>query len=165
MSRLPSLLDDIETSAGAPETTHTGVGMLARLRLFLSSGVGLTTIAVLAAFALTFVGWRAWSFAGAGGPDWPRIRVMDPDTGDLRWVEVRPGRTLPYRNPKTGTDSMYPVEYCFDNQCGGLGGTPNVLNVFLGIDGPTSCRVCGHTIVGHNPRPPEFNGVTPADQR
>lgn len=166
MSKLPSLLESDETSGGAKPSRgeeKVGASLSERLRHAASTPAGRIVFALIVLAALAFGGYRILSAVGSGGADWPRIRVMDPETGDLRWQAVRPGETMPYLNPRTGERSMYIVEYCFDNTCGPTGGTPVVLNNYLGIDAPTKCPSCGATVTPHNPRPEAYAATPPAD--
>lgn len=163
MSKLSSLLDDDTATTGAESASASGTPLMERIRNAALTPAGRAVLVVVVLGALAFGGYRMYSAIGSGGAAWPRIRVMDPATGDMRWQEVRPGESMPYVNPRTGERSMYIVEYCFDNECGPAGGTPVVLNNFLGVDGPMVCPRCGATVTPHNPRPAEYAGVQPSD--
>lgn len=165
---MPSLLTDEradqETASsrkrggrGRIATARDSLNRLARSKAGVSAGLVLCVAVV--AFALARVG----GVVADDQPQWPRIRVMDKQTGDLRWKRVAPQAEFPYRNPKTGERSMYPVEYCFYNECGPAGGTPVILNDYLGKEGPTTCPRCGEEVHAHNPRPSEYVGVKPDD--
>ena len=130
--------------------------MREKIQEFLQSpvgkGIGIALLVVITAFLLL----RVNSFMKSGDVIRNEVRVMNPDTRQLRWIAVG-------KNPP---DGFHYVEYCFNNECGPAGGTPVVLNGLLGRpDVPTVCPVCGDRVVAHNPRPEEFEGVTPKDQR
>ncbi len=166
MSKLPSLMDDKAPQSGANSNTkdaNSKPPVLERLRHAVATPTGRAVFGIVILAALAFGGYRIFGAVNSGGADWPRIRVMDPETRDLRWQDVRPGATMPYVNPRTGERSMYVVEYCFANECGPAGGTPAVLNNYLDKEGPTICTKCGATVTAHNPRPAEYASVQPAD--
>ena len=162
MSRMPSLIDETdEAPSGA--SRGGGASLSERVRHFFATPAGKATLGALVLGALAFGGYRFFGAVGSGGAEWPRIRVMDPETRDLRWQEVKPGERMPYVNPKTGERTMYVVEYCFDNACGPNGGTPVVLNNYLNIDEPTTCPECSAEVRPHNPRPQQYANAQPAD--
>jgi len=94
---------------------------------------------------------------GVAGPSesWPRVRIMHAETGQLRWLQTGPSATMP--------EGYYPIEYCFENQCGPDGGTPVILNSRLGNQDPTTCPKCGARVSPHNPRPEGYESTIPAD--
>ncbi len=160
MSRMPSLLDE-ETAGptGAQPKKESSGGRSG----FLASPTGRV---VLGAFFVLAIGFGVFRILGAVGGDaaeWPEVRIMDPETGDLCWITAKPGEYMPFLNPKTGERSMYPAEYCFNNECGPAGGTPVVLNIVRGIEGETRCPRCGDPVKSHNPRPDEYMTAIPAD--
>lgn len=106
--------------------------------------------------SLVILGWLLWtSFARsddiAAGRD-----AIDSETKEIFKITMgRDFKGFPAINPKTGKNTLYPVERCYWNQCGKIkGGTPVILNDYLGILGPTKCPTCGKKVVGHNPLPP-----------
>lgn len=126
------------------------------VKAWLDSTAGKITVAIGVLLVAVFVTWRTLSFAGVGEGSWQQIRLMNPQTGEMRWLRV---------GAKTMPDGFYPVEYCFDNECGPAGGTPVVLNVYLGSKEPTHCPKCGALVEAHNRRPPEYANTIPKDQR
>lgn len=115
-------------------------------------GIGIAVLVIIAAFVLL----RLKSFMNAGDLIRNDARVMNPETRQMRWVAI--GKQPP--------EGFYPVEYCFENECGPAGGTPVVLNGNLGRPNePTVCPVCGAPVVAHNPRPEEYAETVPKDQR
>ncbi len=130
-------------------------GLKQRLKRFARSGAGKSGAVILFLVVVGFAGWRAMGFFGGESNDWQRYRYMNPDTGELTWVYV--GGNAPA--------GFHPVEYCFQNQCGPAGGTPVVLNVYMGKHERTLCPKCGARVVGHNPRPDEYASAIPIDQQ
>lgn len=128
-----------------------------RWRQWLNSNGGRAAIGLGFVLIIAFAVWRTWSAARDAQPQWPRVRLMNAETGELRWFRTGEGKKLPV--------GYHPIEYCFQNECGPAGGTPVVLNVYLGKKDPTHCPKCGALVVGHNPRPPEYVGVLPAAER
>jgi len=166
---MPSLLEDDQTggASSSSQRSRSAGDRIASLRNIINlaarSKAGVAFGLVLFGAIVLFAVGRMGDVVAENQPQWPRLRVMDAETGDLRWKRVSPGADFPYINPKTGQRSMYPVEYCFHNQCGPEGGTPVILNSHLGKEGPTQCPRCGEKVVAHNPRPPEYEGVKPDD--
>ncbi|MCB9851379.1 MAG: hypothetical protein H6817_11820, partial [Phycisphaerales bacterium] len=73
--------------------------------------------------------------------------LMDINTGDLFDFEVSPDwGPYPHKNPKTGTETLYPIEWCYNRECGSKGGTAVILNGWLGKKEPTYCPVCGSLV-------------------
>lgn len=98
-------------------------------------------------------------FAPMSPGEMSRIRpAIDGESGEL-FVEykVKDGSTLPWKNPRTGKNTLWPAERCFWNRDGTakLDPTYVLLNELVGKPGPTVCPDCGHTVVGHNPMPPD----------
>jgi len=158
-----SLLEAAGVSEDGSPPPKEQASLVERVRHFFLRTTGGRIIG--GALAAAAIGAALFQFVGvmqADDAQWPRVRVMDPETGHLRWQRVGTGE-FPYRNPKTGERSMYPVEYCFENQCGPDGGTPVVLNDYLDKEGPTICPTCGAEVVAHNPRPKGYERAIPAD--
>ncbi len=88
-----------------------------------------------------------------------RIRAaIDGESGELfEEYRVKDGVTLPWKNPKTGKNTVWPAEKCYWNKDGTAKITPTyvLLNDLVGKPGPTLCPDCGHVVVGHNPMPPQ----------
>lgn len=162
---MKSLLD-LEEGGSAPESSgggakqsrsKDGAGWRERLDKAMSSGAGRAALVVILLAGIGFGGWSVMGFVEEGRPDLPKKRLMNPETGELRWYYAAPGKPLP--------EGFLPVEYCFQNQCGPAGGTPVVLNSYRGTDGLTTCPECGARVTVHNAIPPEYKDVTPADQQ
>ena len=101
----------------------------------------------------------AWWLRGGGSlaEDINRRTLIDATTGEV-FVELRlpTGATSPFKNPKTGTNSLYLAEACFWNADGTAKLQPTwvLLNEYKGINEPTMCPDCNRRVVGHNPMPP-----------
>ncbi len=158
------LVDEYGSGPGGKNSGKGGPGLRDRLADALSHGVTRYIALLVMAVVIVGGGWRFWKAVGPEPQEYPRIRVKDSQNGSMHWVQLRPDKRMPYRNPRTGENTLYPVEYCFDNTCGPAGGTAVILNVYLGSEEATTCPECGASVTGHNPRPEEFVGVTPADQ-
>lgn len=112
---------------------------------------------------IAFGGWRMLSSScvqGAG--EIPAGKpVMNVETGYRYALEIdRDFAGWPAKCPDTGKLTCYPAEVCLWNQCKnvnvqGFQGTWVVLNETQGLEGPTKCPACGHSVRVHNPRPPE----------
>jgi len=79
------------------------------------------------------------------------------DTGEVfENYAVEEGSTQPWKNPKTGKNTLYTVEACFWTKDGKAKLEPTfvLLNEYIGKPGPTKCPDCGRTVVPHNPIPP-----------
>lgn len=150
MRPLVELEADADSSAG--DGGSGGPGLWERLK---SSPLGKVLLGLFIAGAIGLFVFQFVDFYEESQADFPQIRVMNPETGELRWFTTAHGKPLP--------EGFYFVEYCFDKTCGPDGGTPVVLNSYRGLEGPTKCPKCGSEVVGHNPRPPEYEGVEPAD--
>lgn len=156
-TRLQPLVEiDATDYASSTSAKSSKVSPLSRVNRFLRTPAGMVILFVVSAALIYFAYMRVRSMIGVDANDWQRIRMMNPATGELRWHKIAGGK------PPSG---FYPVEYCFEGVCGPAGGTPVVLNGQLGKQGPTSCPKCNAPVTGHNSRPDEFLGVTPADQR
>ncbi len=84
--------------------------------------------------------------------------LMDSETGDLFPFELTENMPpYPHVNPKTGDKTLFPVEWCYARECGAKGGTPVILNTWLGKEGPTYCPNCGALVRFHNPKPETAN--------
>lgn len=152
MRPLVEIESEADSSSGGSGGGSGGPGSWERLK---SSPVGKVLLGLFVLAAIGLFAFQFVDFYEDTRADFPQVRIMNPETGELRWFRTDHNKPLP--------DNFYYVEYCFDNECGPKGGTPVVLNGYLGIDDPTKCPECGSTVVGHNPRPPEYEGVEPAD--
>jgi hypothetical protein len=79
--------------------------------------------------------------------------LMDSETGELFKVELTENfGAFPHKNPKTGTDTLYPIEICYARECANKpDGTPVILNAYLGKKEPTFCPNCGALVRVFNP--------------
>lgn len=115
-------------------------------------------IAVVSVGVLVWVVARHTVLAEPSAESVSRKRTaIDAESGKL-FVDlfVPDGSTLPWKNPDTGKNTLYPAEVCFwtrDNQAK-LEPTYVLLNEFLGKKEPTICPDCGRKVVLHNPIPP-----------
>jgi hypothetical protein len=123
-----------------------------RKKLLLSGGA-----VVVSMLVLTFVVVRLFS----GGPspgDVSRYRtVMDAETGEIiTGFEVEEGTLYPWKNPKSGKNTLYLTETCFWTKDGKAKTEPTLvlLNETIGKSGPTMCPDCGKPVVLRNPKPP-----------
>ncbi len=117
-------------------------------------------IGVLCAFVIG-AGYYVWSSFGddAVTKTANTRTLMDSQTGELFEVEVTPDfPPYPHENPKTKTKTLFPTEVCWKGECLDRGGTPTILNRWLGSDEPTYCSVCGSLVRDHNPGPPRGEG-------
>jgi len=150
---LGSLVDEETASVGTKRDSRGSGGGGGGVRDALNT----TTAKVFAIVALVAVGaffvQRFLGVVESNSLIRPQARYMHAETGQMRW----------YRVGQDAAEGYHPVEYCFNNTCGPDGGTPVILNAYLGEEGPTTCPKCGARVVGHNPRPEEYVGVKPAD--
>lgn len=70
---------------------------------------------------------------------------------------VRDGDSLPWRNPRTGQNTLYPAERCFWTADGKAKTEPTYVYVDTSPGGPgfATCPDCGRRVVPHNPMPPD----------
>lgn len=101
----------------------------------------------------------AWWLRGSNtlAEDVNRRTMIDAQTGEV-FVELRlpTGANIPFKNPKTGTDTLYRAEACYWNADATAKFEPTwvLLNEYKGVEGETKCPDCGRRVVGHNPMPP-----------
>jgi DNA-directed RNA polymerase subunit RPC12/RpoP len=93
--------------------------------------------------------------------------LMDIDSGEVNAVPFTTGMAYPYKNPKTGKNTLYPFEICYHGECGKIGGTRVILEEQLSRPGPTHCPKCGYRVVLHNPgiQPPASESADSVPQR
>lgn len=147
---LPSLLDEETT---VPQKTRSREPGLSWHEKIVASTPGKIVFALVVVVVIGFGIFRLIGLANSNAPVYLDVRYMNPTTHAMKWGKV--GQKMP--------DGFYPVEYCFENTCGPEGGTPVVLNLYLGDNSPTFCPKCGAEVSSHNPRPEEYNSTTPAD--
>lgn len=86
-----------------------------------------------------------------------RRTVIDAETNELlQEFPVADGTTIPWKNPKTGKNTLYPAEKCYWTKDGKAKLEPTyvLLREATGEKGPTVCPDCGKQVVFHNPMPP-----------
>ncbi|MBC7835079.1 MAG: hypothetical protein H7Y88_08250 [Phycisphaerales bacterium] len=97
-----------------------------------------------------------------------RLRdVIDSDTGViLRDYPIKHGSSFPWKNPKTGKNSLYPAERCFWTRDGKAKTEPTLVFVkaYANSDEETLCPDCGRKVVPHNPTPPDSLMLDAAEQ-
>lgn len=83
--------------------------------------------------------------------------AVDAQTGKAyREFRMPIGDAPPWKNPDTGTETVWPAELCYWTRDGKATLQPTlvILNEYLGKTGPTICPDCGRTVTHHNPSPP-----------
>ena len=111
---------------------------------------------VVAAVAAVVVvaGYVVYTNVAGGGIPANVRQVMCSETGDLFPEELQPGLgPYPHKNPKTGKNTLYPIEWCFNGECGKKGGTPVILNTQVKQKEPSYCPKCGYVVRFHNAPP------------
>jgi hypothetical protein len=96
---------------------------------------------------------------GTNPGDQSRSRVVvDSVTGEVfKEFHIREGTTFPWKNPKTGENTLYPAEPCFWTADGKAKLEPTYVFVkaYAGDKSKTICPDCGHEVRTHNPNPPD----------
>ncbi|MFG0258150.1 MAG: DUF1206 domain-containing protein [Phycisphaerales bacterium JB043] len=149
---LPSLLDEETTASSSSGRSHASdISWHDRI---IASPAGRVGFGIVVVGLIGFAIFRLIGVANSNAPIYLDVRYMNPDTQEMAWGKV--GQRMPA--------GFHPVEYCFQNTCGPEGGTPVVLNAYLGNPNtPTTCPKCGAPVVSHNPRPDEYLTAIPAD--
>lgn len=83
--------------------------------------------------------------------------VIDAETNELfESFAVADGTTIPWKNPKTGKNTLFPAEKCYWTKDGKAKLEPTyvLLRTAKGEKGNTICPDCGKQVVFHNPMPP-----------
>jgi len=124
-----------------------------RVKPFVVGGIGLVAFIVAAILIVRAI------IGGAGSPaNASRDRIaIDAVSGKVfDHYTVEEGKSFPWKNPKTGKNTLYPVEKCYWTAEGKAKINPTyvLLNEYAGKDGPTICPDCGRVVVPHNPMPP-----------
>jgi|GEM_PF-2633823 len=157
-----SLTEGLESDAKAAPRSDSGGGFRDKLNELASGPAGMILLVVI----VLAIGWFVFSrLQTATGPapgtvmD-PRVRIMNPLTGDMDWYVVRLGSKMP--------EGFHPVEYCWEDHPDDLA-VPVVLNTRLfppddpRRDEPTICPCGDDVVVPRNPKPEEFLGLQPKD--
>ena len=152
MSEKSTLLDDLDHKAPAKRGEASASGVSSR-------AIFATAALVLSLLALSYAVWSVY----ASYKNDPRRAAWTPTLKDSESGEVFEqftvgrGTNMPYRNPKTGTNTLYPVETCYWTKEGKAKLTPTyvILNSTLGKPGKTTCPDCGRSVTMYNPRPPD----------
>jgi hypothetical protein len=117
--------------------------------------VGVSVFALLVAAVL--LGFQLFS-GGESAASLSRKRdLIDSETLEVfRSFPVEDGTKHPWPNPKTGKNTLFPVERCFWTKDGKARAEPRyvLLNMYRGEKGDTICPDCGRKVVPHNPPPP-----------
>lgn len=150
--KLPSLVDQSESArvnAGKrPQRKRTDAGS-SRVALKVAVAVGL--LLVSAVLLIRTLGGDDPAAASR------RRIAIDSLTNEVLEITVGEGSRPPWRNPKTGGDTLYPAEACYWNKDGTAKLKPTYVFVkeYAGIDEDTYCPDCGRLVVPHNPMPPD----------
>lgn len=151
---MQSLLKDyhppaVGRAASSPLPGRAGGGLRDRLKL-IGAVSGLLV-------ALLVTAWQLF-----GGPPSPgtlsrQRTVIDSETKELIVdFMISDGGTAPWKNPKTGRNTLYPAEPCLWTRDGKAKINPTwvLLNEYQGQAGETICPDCGRRVVSRNPTPP-----------
>lgn len=113
---------------------------------------------VLAVGASVWVLARATVLAPQSAGDASRRRAaIDAETNEVFLdFAVNDGSRIPWKNPKSGKNTVYPAEKCYWTREGKAKLEPTYVlpREALGENGPTLCPDCGKPVVLHNPMPP-----------
>lgn len=150
----PSLLDDAAHQAPAAGPASASAGLSPERRKVIFATVAAVAAVGLLAYVVTGAVAARRNDPGLAS----RIRaVIDSETGKA-YPEFRvpDEASIPFRNPDTGRDTLYPAEACYWTKDGKAKLEPTwvLLNSYVGREGPTQCPDCGRPVVGHNPLPP-----------
>ncbi len=154
MPKMQSLLDAEPDGGDIASSGHSSKGSK---RPFKETPLAQGLVVLFFLVAVGFGVWGALRGLGGTGDVYPRIRIMNSNTGELAWHRLDQQNTLL-------PEGFHLVEYCFEKQCGPDGGTPVVLNTYLHIPEMTYCPKCGSEVYSHNPRPPQYEATKPKDQ-
>lgn len=110
--------------------------------------------ALATAGSLGMIACAAWyTWANVSSPSTPPdTRVfIDQQTGERFNIKLTEDlKPFPLTNPRTGEPTLWPAEFCMSSTCAPKGGTPVILNTYLGKSEPTHCPVCGAEVRLHN---------------
>lgn len=120
--------------------------------------IGALLAVVGAVGILGFVIARHTVLAETSAGEASRLRVViDSETGKVyEKFKIKEGLTIPFVNPDTGKNTLFPAESCFWTKDGKAKVEPTyvLLNEVVGKPGPTLCPDCGRKVTFHNPQPP-----------
>ncbi|MGH7242883.1 MAG: hypothetical protein ACREJD_05640 [Phycisphaerales bacterium] len=148
-----SLLEDIESRSSGAASKKEGSAAVSGKTLFAIVAVAVSVCVLSFAVWSTYSSYKNDPRRAAWTPT-----LKDAETGEVfEQFSVARGENMPYRNPKTGKNSLYPVETCYWTKDGKAKMTPTfvILNSTLGKPGKTTCPDCGRSVVMYNPRPPD----------
>jgi len=154
---MPSLVDDHQASAPSAVSSPSRAGKFAAgakrksQQIKLVSAVVMIVVAALVAFYNLFGGGPT---PGELSRRRDLIDVEEPHEVFLNHKIPEDGR-FPYVNPKTGKESLFPVERCYYNKDGSVKLIPTyvLLNSYKNNETETKCPDCGRRVVPHNPAP------------
>jgi hypothetical protein len=125
-------------SAHGPGTSGLGFTVLKKIfyndeeRFRPAIGYSLAIVAVCVAGYLLYA-----NRSGTVRPVEASLKCATPGCSYTDSRKLEYGEAIPSACPKCGKNSVYPAQAC--PKCG----TPNVLNSYLKIKGPTKCSKCG----------------------
>ncbi|MBY0307389.1 MAG: hypothetical protein K2Q09_01475 [Phycisphaerales bacterium] len=111
---------------------------------------------VLSLLLLAFVISRALFGGESAASVAERGVFVDSQTGEVfEGFAIPAVGHFPYKNPKTGTETLYPAEACFWAKDGTIKAKPTyvLLNELVGKPGQTMCPDCGRPVKRRNPYP------------
>lgn len=134
-------------------TTITGLSPGEKRKALVIGFLAVASVGLMVFFVI-----RATVFAPASPNEASRrILLIDSQSGEIfSDVRLEAGMSFPMRNPKTGTDTLFPPEACYWTREGKAKANPTYVLVRedIGEKGPTMCPDCGRRVVGRNPMPP-----------
>jgi hypothetical protein len=147
-----SLTEGLEAqTAGAPAGGAVGAVPFWKSNQF---KIGLSTVLIVLSLLLVLR-----SVGGTTMGDLSRSRVVvDSVTGEVfPEFRIKEGSTFPWKNPKTGENTLYPAEPCFWTADGKAKLEPTYVFVkaYAGAKSKTVCPDCGREVRQHNPNPPD----------
>lgn len=107
--------------------------------------------------AAVVIGYQMFGGSETAATASRRRDLLDSETLEVfRDFGVEEGTRHPWKNPKTGKNTLYPAERCFWTKDGKAKAEPTyvLLNQFIGKPGDTMCPDCGRKVIPHNPTPP-----------
>ncbi len=139
-------------SASGEGRAQDGAGKGGRKSVMLKVGGSLVLLVIAAVLVVRSVGGPS-----PGAESRSRV-VVDSLTGEVFTnYPIVEGLAFPWRNPKTGDNTLYPGEPCYWTREGKAKLKPTYVFVgaYAGIPGRTICPDCGREVRQHNPMPPD----------